>query len=180
MSVSDNYLNEPDPHQPSSLHEGVPEESPQPRIIPRSSHILSRKLIDEDVLKVLYRLRNRGFIAYLVGGCVRDILLNRVPKDFDVCTDATPSQVRRTFRNCRLIGRRFRLAHIIFRGNKIVDVSTFRREPDVMPETEDRRELAILSNRCYGTPADDAYRRDFTINALFYDIRDFSIIDYVG
>jgi len=178
--VLNNYSNDPDPQQSASLHEGVHKVSLQPRIIPRSSHNLSRKLIDEDVLKVLYRLKSRGFVAYLVGGCVRDILLKRTPKDFDVCTDATPSQVRRIFRNCRLIGRRFRLAHILFGGNKIVDVSTFRREPDVLPDTDDRRELAILSNQYYGTPADDAYRRDFTINALFYDVRDFSIIDYVG
>jgi poly(A) polymerase len=137
-------------------------------------------LIDKDVLKVLYRLKKKGFIAYLVGGCVRDILLNRTPKDFDVCTNATPSQVRRIFRNCRLIGRRFRLAHIVFKGNKIIEVSTFRREPDSLLDTEDRRELTIHSNRYYGTPSEDACRRDFTINALFYNIGDFSILDYVG
>lgn len=110
---------------------------------------------------------------------MRDILLHLKPKDFDVCTDASPSRVRKIFRNCRLIGRRFRLAHIIFKGNKIIEVSTFRREPDFSIETEDRRDLTIHSNKYYGTPADDAWRRDFTINALFYNISDFSIIDYV-
>ncbi|MGA1841491.1 MAG: polynucleotide adenylyltransferase PcnB [bacterium] len=152
----------------------------EPCVLSRPSHNFSRKSIDKDVLKVLYRLKSKGFIAYLVGGCVRDILLNRKPKDFDVCTNATPSQIRRIFRNCRLIGRRFRLAHIVFKGNKIIEVSTFRREPDSLLETEDRRELTIHSNRYYGTPAEDACRRDFTINALFYNIADFSILDYVG
>ncbi len=167
-------------HHPSIDHNKSEQGSSEPCVLSRPSHNFSRKLIDKDVLKVLYRLKNRGFIAYLVGGCVRDILLNRTPKDFDVCTNATPSQVRRIFRNCRLIGRRFRLAHVIFKGNKIIEVSTFRREPDSLPETEDRRELTIQSNRYYGTPAEDARRRDFTINALFYNIGDFSIVDYVG
>jgi poly(A) polymerase len=167
-------------HHQSNCHNRTEQGLSEPSVLSRPSHNFSRKSIDQDVLKVLYRLKNKGFLAYLVGGCVRDILLNRTPKDFDVCTNATPSQVRRIFRNCRLIGRRFRLAHVVFKGNKIIEVSTFRREPDSLLETEDRRELTIHSNRYYGTPAEDAYRRDFTINALFYNIGDFSIVDYVG
>ncbi len=154
--------------------------SPFPLILPRNSHNISRKLIDPNALKIMYRLNSKGFMAYLVGGCVRDILLNQRPKDFDICTNARPSQLKKIFRNCRLIGRRFRLAHIIFKGNNIIEVSTFRREPENMPETLDRRKLAIHSNSCYGVPEEDAKRRDFTINALFYNLKDYSIIDYVG
>ncbi len=146
-----------------------------PRIIPRSAHTLSRKLIDPEALKVLYRLHNHGFKAYLVGGCVRDLLLGKTPKDFDVATDAHPHQVRKLFRNCRLVGRRFRLAQVYFRGGKIIEVSTFRRRGEVaedqnIPET----------NNSFGTPAEDAYRRDITINGIFYNLADFSLIDYVG
>ncbi len=148
---------------------------PIPRIVPRAEHSLSRKLIDADALKVLYRLRNHGFKAYLVGGCVRDLLLGKVPKDFDVATDAHPQQIRKLFRNCRLVGRRFRLAHVFFRGGKIIEVSTFRRRGDL---EEDKNIPG--SNNCYGTPAEDAYRRDITINGIFYNLADFSLIDYVG
>ena len=174
------HPNDPDPDYPSHSQHGAKHDISPLCILHRSQHNLSRKLIDKEALKVLYRLKDRGFKAYLVGGCVRDILLERTPKDFDVCTDARPPQVRKIFRNCRLIGRRFRLAHIIFKRNKIIEVSTFRRQPDVLPDTEDRRELTIESNRYYGTPVEDANRRDFTINALFYDINNFKIIDYVG
>ncbi len=148
---------------------------PKPRIVPRAKHSLSRKLIDADALKVLYRLRNHGFKAYLVGGCVRDLLLGKVPKDFDVATDAHPQQIRKLFRNCRLVGRRFRLAHVFFRGGKIVEVSTFRRRGDI---GEDKNIPA--SNNSFGTPAEDAYGRDITINGIFYNLADFSLIDYVG
>ncbi len=152
----------------------------EPRIIPRDHHCISRKQIDPDVVKVLYRLRNRGYLAYLVGGSVRDLLLGRQPKDFDIGTDATPAQIRRLFRNCFLIGRRFRLALLRFPKNKLVEVSTFRRHPgpDEMPENSEEH-FNFVQN-VFGSPRQDAYRRDFTINALFYDIRNFSIVDHVG
>lgn len=154
--------------------------SSEPRILPRDEHCISRKQIDEDVLKVLYRLHRKGFLAYLVGGSVRDLLLGRQPKDFDVGTDATPAQIRRLFRNCFLVGRRFRLAHIRFQGNKLIEVATFRRQPhpDELPEDPDDH-FHFVQN-VFGTPREDAFRRDFTINALYYDISDFSIVDHVG
>ncbi|MBE0599283.1 MAG: polynucleotide adenylyltransferase PcnB [Desulfuromonadales bacterium] len=150
-----------------------------PVILPRAEHSISRQQIDPDTLKVLYRLHRSGFKAYLVGGGVRDLLLGRTPKDFDVGTDATPNQVKKLFRNCFLVGRRFRLAHVRF-GDKVVEVATFRRlaEADDLPENpEDHR---LFSENIFGTPQQDAFRRDFTINALFYDIADFSIVDFVG
>jgi len=149
-----------------------------PRIRPRSQHPISRKQIDPDALKVLYRLSSAGFKAYLVGGSVRDLLLGRTPKDFDIGTDAHPQQVRRLFRNCRLIGRRFRLAHILFPQGKIVEVATFRRRPE--PLDPNAPEILMTSDNTFGTAREDALRRDFTINGLFYDISDFSVIDYVG
>jgi len=158
----------------------VAADSSEPVILPRAEHALSRKQISENTLKVLYRLARHGHKAYLVGGGVRDLLLGRQPKDFDVGTDATPEQIRELFRNAFLIGRRFRLAHIRFAGNEVIEVATFRREatlddqPD--PETDDLH----FSENLFGTPAQDAFRRDFTINALFYDIESFEIIDYVG
>ena len=145
---------------------------------PRSEHPISRKSIDPDALKVLYRLSSAGYKAYLVGGSVRDLLLDRVPKDFDIGTDAHPQAVRRLFRNCRLIGRRFRLAHILFAGGKVIEVATFRRRPDEVDPAAP--ELLMTSDNTFGTAREDALRRDFTINGLFYDIADFSIIDYVG
>lgn len=146
------------------------------RVIPRSEHPISRKFIDEDALKVLYRLYRSGHTAYLVGGSVRDLLLQRRPKDFDVATSARPSQLKRLFRNCRLIGRRFRLAHIHFNSGKIVEVSTFRREAEGRGEGD----LLVVHDNTFGTPEEDARRRDFTVNGLFYDISDFSLLDYVG
>jgi poly(A) polymerase len=128
---------------------------------------------------VLYRLRGAGYKAYLVGGSVRDLLLSRVPKDFDIGTDAHPQVVRRLFRNCRLIGRRFRLAHILFANGKVIEVATFRRRPEPAVDASGR-ELLQTSDNTFGTPREDALRRDFTINGLFYDISDFSVIDYVG
>jgi len=161
-----------------------------PIIVPRAGHQLSRRDIDPDALKVLYRLRGSDHIAYLVGGSVRDLLLGRRPKDFDIGTSAHPAQVKKLFRNCWIIGRRFRLAHVKF-GTKVIEVATFRRQvapgeevvaegvPAPDPSTSEGRELVHHDNT-FGTPEEDAFRRDFTVNALAYDIADFSIIDYVG
>ena len=182
----------------------------EPRVIPRAEHTLSRADVDPDALKVLYRLRQGDYVAYLVGGSVRDLLLGRRPKDFDIGTSAHPYQVKKLFRNCWIIGRRFRLAHVKF-GTKVIEVATFRRQvqpgeeivQDGVPAAEhhpvdsqggaaapisgdatDRgvRDEAQLIHRdnTFGTPEEDAFRRDFTINALFYDIATFSVIDYVG
>ena len=166
----------------------------EPRVVPRAAHTLSRRDIDSDALKVLYRLRQADHAAYLVGGSVRDLLIGRRPKDFDIGTSAHPYQVKKLFRNCWIIGRRFRLAHVKF-GQKIIEVATFRRQ--VTP-TEERQDASleggpppsdgvsdaldhlIHRDNTFGTPEEDAFRRDFTINALFYDIATFSVIDYVG
>ncbi len=169
-----------------------------PRIIPRSGHPISRSLVSPNALKVLYRLKDHGHIAWLVGGCVRDLLLGREPKDFDVVTDATPGQLKKLFRNCRLVGRRFRLAHLHFTG-ELIEVSTFRSlvgeepvfPPDDLPAgaaAEPLRQPSlvlsedglVLRDNVFGTPEEDARRRDFTVNALAYDIADFSLIDHVG
>lgn len=181
----------------------------EPTIVPRAEHTMSRRDVDPDALKVLYRLHEHNFVAYLVGGSVRDLLLGRLPKDFDIGTSAHPHQVKKLFRNCWIIGRRFRLAHVKF-GNKTIEVATFRRQVDaspttpemeaatagpediippgeaVLPETHAGRgrrrtdDLIIQRDNSYGTPEEDAFRRDFTVNALFYDIGTFAIIDYVG
>lgn len=154
--------------------------SETPLILTRAQHGLSRKQIDENALKVLYRLNRHGYLAYLVGGSVRDLLLERTPKDFDIGTDATPEQIKSLFRNCFLIGRRFRLAHLRFRGHQLIEVATFRRNPaeEELPADNDAH-FHFVQN-VFGTPREDAFRRDFTINALFYDISDFSVIDHVG
>lgn len=202
----------------------------QPAIIPRSEHAISRKWISPNALRVLYRLKEKGYDAYLVGGGVRDLLLGREPKDFDIATDARPGEIKKIFRNCRLIGRRFRLAHIHFH-DEIIEVATFRsnapeepepvhapvaeqatHEPEASPEVvppgsgQSAAETApgtpappdnrpakprpprmlktedgmILRDNVFGTPEEDALRRDFTVNALFYNVADFSVIDYVG
>lgn len=149
-----------------------------PRIYPRDSHGLSRKDISEPALKVLYRLHKSGYRGCLVGGGVRDVLLGLHPKDFDIATDAHPEDVEALFRNCRLIGRRFRLAHVRF-GPEIVEVATFRAGHDSEQRVENEAGR-LLRDNVYGTLEDDVWRRDFTVNALYYDIADFSIIDYVG
>lgn len=151
----------------------------RPRIIPREEHGISRRDISEPALRVLYRLRNAGYQALLVGGGVRDLLLGRRPKDFDVATDARPEQVRELFRNCRLIGRRFRLAHVFF-GDHIVEVATFRAHGEAAEGDRLIHDGRIVRDNVYGTLEDDVWRRDFTINALYYNIADFTIIDYVG
>ncbi|MEN9704132.1 MAG: hypothetical protein RLZZ393_11 [Pseudomonadota bacterium] len=190
--------------------------APLPRIIARADHPVSRKAISPNALKVLYKLREGGHEAYLVGGCIRDVMLGIEPKDFDVATSARPEEVKRLFRNCRLIGRRFRLAHVFF-GREIIEVATFRassapsqgeepeEDPDILPEvgavaddgdtsdeavavdtpveTGDRlqdEQGRILRDNTYGTIDDDVWRRDFTCNALYYSIEDFSVRDYVG
>ena len=209
-----------------------------PRVIPRSEHPVSRSEISPNALRVLYRLKEAGFQAFLVGGCVRDIILGRHPKDFDVATDALPDEVRRLFRNCRLVGRRFRLAHIVY-GREVIEVATFRAasapppsEEPVPNREEDEAELLadelasgaddpleataplqapeqftaadrggggrggseqgpgghrvqddrgrLLRDNMYGDIDEDVWRRDFTVNSLYYNIADFSIWDYVG
>src|SRR6188508_2636648 len=187
----------------------------EPTVIARSEHSISRRDIDPDALKVLYRLHEHNYAAYLVGGSVRDLLLGRRPKHFDIGTSAHPHQVKKLFRNCWIIGRRFRLAHVKF-GPKTIEVATFRRlvdaaemaaeaaaaaEREAEATAEDQRQADSIGNEdgearprlrrraedhlihrdnAYGTPEEDAFRRDFTVNALFYDIGTFSIIDYVG
>src|SRR4051794_27267731 len=188
----------------------------EPTIVPRSQHTLSRRDVDPDALKVLYRLHEHNYIAYLVGGSVRDLLLQRRPKDFDVGTSAHPHQVKKLFRNCWIIGRRFRLAHVKY-GPKTIEVATFRRQvdPSELPQNGGAADEALADaqeaplpegasleeqvqsegthlarvrahdrlihrDNTFGTPEEDAFRRDFTINALFYDIGTYSIIDYVG
>jgi poly(A) polymerase len=148
----------------------------EPRILERTEHPISRRDIDANVLKVLYRLINAGHLAYLVGGGVRDLMLGRRPKDFDVATSAHPQQVRDLFRNSRLIGRRFRLVHVFF-GPQNIEVSTFRRRSEDLVAPEDP---LIRSDNTFGTPEEDAFRRDFTVNALFYDPRTYRVIDYAG
>lgn len=160
------------------MHETITD---SPLIVPRSEHPISRANISENALKVLYRLKDGGFQAYLVGGSVRDLLLGREPKDFDVATDATPEQVRKLFRNCRLIGRRFRLAHVHF-GREIIEVATFRgggRDRATDGERHIQNGMIVRDN-LYGTREEDALRRDFSVNALYYNIVDFSVVDYAG
>ncbi len=153
---------------------------PAPIVRPRTEHCISRRDICPHTLKVLYRLARSGHIAYLVGGSVRDLLLKRQPKDFDVGTDAKPRRIKELFRNCFLIGRRFRLAHINY-GDTVIETSTFRAVPEETPDSENpEASLLQRDNNTFGSPAEDARRRDFTVNALFYDIDTFSIIDHVG
>ena len=150
----------------------------EPFILARSGHPISRRDIDPDALKILYRLYRLGFTAYLCGGAVRDLILGRPPKDFDIVTDARPGQIKRCFHNVYIIGRRFRLAHIHFHGGKTIEVATFRRNPEGCEEKAP--EVKIDPKNAYGTPCDDAFRRDITINALFYDAATGSVLDYTG
>ncbi|MFT4248643.1 MAG: polynucleotide adenylyltransferase PcnB [Pseudomonas sp.] len=148
-------------------------------MVPRDQHIISRKDISPNALRVLYRLREAGFGAYLVGGAVRDLLVEGHPKDFDVATDATPEEVKSLFRNCRLIGRRFRLAHVVF-GREIIEVATFRANSDDGSGDRELENGRLVRDNVYGTIEEDAIRRDFTCNALYYAIEDFSVRDYTG
>ncbi|RMF13648.1 MAG: polynucleotide adenylyltransferase PcnB [Gammaproteobacteria bacterium] len=156
---------------------------PTLKIIPRDQHPVSRKLISPNALKVLYRLNKAGYEAYIVGGGVRDILLGQPPKDFDVATSATPEQVKALFSNCRLIGRRFRLAHVHF-GREIIEVATFRAQLKPEEAARGKAEVSedgqITRDNVWGTKEEDALRRDFTINALYYNVEDFSIHDHAG
>src|SRR5512140_1307833 len=172
---------QPHPNAADAADEQKHQHEPEPAqaegvVIDRSAHPISRRRIPENVLKVLYRLHRSGYRAYLCGGSVRDLLTNRTPKDFDLATDAHPMECRRLFRNSRIIGRRFRLVHVIFQ-DQVVEVATFRREPE---RSEDADDLLITDDNTFGSPLQHARRRDFTINALFYNIADFSVIDYVG
>jgi len=159
----------------------------EPLIIPRHEHCLSRRNVSREALKVLYRLKDNGYIAYLVGGGVRDLLLGKTPKDFDIGTNARPDEIRKLFRHSRCIGKRFKLVHVYFRGSKFIEVSTFRRrfDPAVDDINAPGNTTATVQQEpdedlIYGTPQEDASRRDLTINGLFYNIADFSVIDYIG
>jgi poly(A) polymerase len=156
----------------------LPVGSAPPTVIPRSAHNITRKNIAQSALKVLYRLVEAGHEAYLVGGGVRDLVLDKRPKDFDIATSAKPEEVKALFGNCRLIGRRFRLAHVRF-GREVVEVATFRAGQG---EDDDRvnEDGRLLTDNVYGSREDDAARRDFTVNSLYYDIRDFSILDFAN
>ncbi|MGD8861323.1 MAG: polynucleotide adenylyltransferase PcnB [Myxococcales bacterium] len=187
--------------QPAGSEPPAGPEAPAPEVY---SELIAPDRIDPDAVKVLKRLARHGHDAYLVGGGVRDLLLGHAPKDFDVGTSARPNEVRRLFRNCRIIGRRFRLAHILFAGGKIIEVATFRRDPtqqgsdaatavqieesddgtrSLMPAPKERgddADLLIRHDNTFGLPHEDAIRRDFTINGLFYDLERDEVIDYVG
>ncbi len=165
--------------------------SSEPTVLSRDQHPVSRKLMSPNALKVLYRLNKGGYDAYLVGGGVRDILLGIQPKDFDIVTNATPEQIKDLFRNCRLIGRRFRLAHIVF-GREIIEVATFRghhdnQESKNTTENKEKQKTSkqsehgmLLRDNIYGSIEEDAERRDFTINALYYSAKDFTVHDFAN
>jgi poly(A) polymerase len=171
-------VSSPSPDPPSDGGRGSPFAGPSFLAEPgRHDVVFEEARIDPDVQKVLRRLVRHGHEAYLVGGCVRDLLLDRRPKDFDVATSARPEQVRELFRNSRIIGRRFRLVHVLFQGGKVIEVATFRKNPK---EDDDATELLIRSDNVFGAAPEDAARRDFTINALFYDLEAKQILDWVG
>ncbi len=191
-------MKSPEPQAPQVAPRKGEPGAPAPAVYP---DLIAPERVDLDAVKVLKRLTRHGHTAYLVGGGVRDLLLGRSPKDFDIATSARPNEVRRLFRNCRIIGRRFRLAHILFGGGKIIEVATFRRDPSQQPgeapvtfeeegeppslwpapkERGDDADLLIRQDNVFGLPHEDAIRRDFTINGLFYDIEREEVIDYIG
>lgn len=155
----------------------------------RGEHGISREDVSPNALKVMYRLNGAGFESYLVGGCVRDILMGHEPKDFDVATNATPEQIKGLFRNCRLIGRRFRLAHIVF-GREVIEVATFRGHHSEEPEAKEVPKNKAVSKRdahgqlvrdnVFGSIEEDAERRDFTFNAMYYSVADFTVKDFAN
>jgi poly(A) polymerase len=164
-------LDPPDSSAPS-------DEPARPVVLTKPGHPISRNDIDPDALRIMSRLQRMGFIAYLCGGAVRDLMLRKKPKDFDIATDARPGQIKKRFANVFVIGRRFRLAHVHFPGGKIIEVATFRRDPD--PAEEPDPNAPPDPQAIYGTPREDAFRRDITINALYYDPSIEAVIDYVG
>lgn len=169
---------------PSQPEQSQPSTFANPIVIPRDQHNISRTNISENALKVLYRLHKSGYDAYLVGGCVRDLLLGLEPKDFDVATNASPEEIKALFTNCRLIGRRFRLAHIMF-GRDVIEVATFRghhgdEEAAQQNISKQSKDGLLLRDNVYGTIEEDAERRDFTVNAMYYSIADFAIYDFAN
>ncbi|HVI93073.1 MAG TPA: polynucleotide adenylyltransferase PcnB, partial [Anaeromyxobacter sp.] len=180
LTLSDSPEQELEEKHPARLPAGLALDPPLDGPTDREPEIPIDRL-DADALKVIARLRHMHHQAYLVGGCVRDVLVGHKPKDFDVATDAHPGEVRAIFRNCRLIGRRFRLAHVYFRGGKVIEVATFRKNPvDVGDDVPDESDLLITRDNVFGTAEEDAVRRDFTVNGLFYDPATGEVIDYVG
>ncbi|HEX7763991.1 MAG TPA: polynucleotide adenylyltransferase PcnB, partial [Cellvibrio sp.] len=147
-------------------------------IIPRDQHTISRKNISSAAIKIIKQLEDAGFAAYLVGGGVRDLLLGGHPKDFDVATNATPEEVKRLFRSARIVGRRFQIVHVRM-GREVIEVTTFRGHHEDSSQHAARSEDGmLLRDNVYGTLETDAMRRDFTVNALYYTLKDFSVIDY--
>jgi len=168
---------EPSDEEQELRNKSVAERHAQTGLV-RHDAFLEESSIDPDAAKVVRRLERHGFQAYLVGGCIRDLLLGGRPKDFDIATSARPEDVRALFRNCRVIGRRFRLAHVLFGGGKVIEVATFRRNPQELEEEE--ADLLIRSDNVFGEAHEDAIRRDFTINALFYDLDRRQVLDWCG
>ena len=161
--------------EPALQDEARVDDRPEPERYPLT---IDPERLDHDAAKVVRRLTRHGLEAYLVGGCVRDLLVGKVPKDFDVATNARPDDVRRLFRNSRIIGRRFRLVHVIFGGGKVIETATFRRPPN--ESSDDTDDLLIRSDNAFGEAFEDAVRRDFTINGLFYDLECGEVLDWVG
>ncbi len=182
VTVSDSRIEPvlmPSPEPPTIEHLV---EIPEPTVYGPQDHSIRKEEVDDDARKVVYRLQRAGFKAYVVGGGVRDLLLGKQPKDFDISTDATPREIKALFRNCRIIGRRFKLAHVYFAHGKALEVSTFRDvvDPAEPSEGEESLQGPLARDNVYGTEATDAVRRDITVNGLFLDVSTMEILDYVG